>query len=215
MGTGEWCWPRFGVWWPYMYIYIYIKRERERNENIGVYLASSAGCQQCWPNLVSTLFERFRTSSRLRLCPFWQAGMNEKGKGNQYISEGYYSIYSPRDGNVRPTKNKKMNVMFDNSVWKMFQKSNFEDLLPLSCCPVSDWNVLQKSNFEMSCCPFSDWNVLQKSNTDFNRQSGLPQEDNECHFITSSADNTKHHWPKLSGWNKNQTWNDGTTLKEP
>ena len=44
--------------------------------------------------------------------------------------------------------------------WKI---QSFSDLLPLSCCPVSDGDVLQKSDFDMSYCLVSDWNVLQKS----------------------------------------------------
>ena len=90
--------------------------------------------------------------------------------------------------------------MFDNSVWKMFQKSNFEDLLPLSCCPVLWLKCPSKVKLWKCHAVHSLIEMSSKSkNTDFNRQSGLPQEDNECHFITSSADNTKPSLTKTVG----------------
>ena len=54
------------------------------------------------------------------------------------------------------------------SDWNYLQKSNFEGLLAMLCCPGSDWNARQKSNCEgllaMSRCPGSHWSDLPKSN---------------------------------------------------
>ena len=116
--------------------------------------------------------------------------------------------------------------------------SNFEDLLPLSCCPVSDWNVLQfksqtlktcwkchvvqplienlleKSNFEMSCCPCS-WLKFSSKSLWKQCRTNLEDDDNDHRFSTSIAGETKNQWTMLSGWNTNQTWNGGQSFKRP